>query len=129
MRNIDRNKQEITILVEIDINIEDLLEIKRFCEFYSDIVMKTEPAVDSFSFYLSEKEKKITLVERYKDSKAVMNHGINISPGGILETHFNEFLRLLSFKSIRVLGSASEELIKFLEELEFDFDQRIRIGG
>ena len=68
-------------------------------------------------------------MERYKDSEALINHGVNISIGGVLEKHFQEFMRIFTFETIKVLGPCSEELIKSHEEIDLNFDYRMCAGG
>ena len=58
-----------------------------------------------------------------------MNHGVNISTGGILEEHFQEFMRIFTFKSIKVLGECSEALKKSHEQIDLNFDYRVCAGG
>ena len=123
------NDEEIIILAEMGINIDQLSEVRNFCKFYSNIVMENEPDVYEWKFFLNEEIKNVTLFERYKDSKALINHGVNISIGGALEKDFQEFIRIFSFKSIKVLGKCSEELKKSHEKIDLNFDYRACAGG
>ncbi len=123
------NDEEIIIIAEMKINIDQLSEVKNFCEFYSNIVMENEPDVYEWKFFLNEEIQSVTLFERYRDSKALINHGVNISKGGILEEHFQEFIRIFTFKSIKVLGECSEELKKSHEQIDLNFDYRVCAGG
>ena len=121
--------EEIILIVEMKVNIDQLSEVRDFCKFYSDVVMKNEPDVHEWKFFLNEETKTVTLMERYKDSEALINHGVNISIGGVLEKHFQEFMRIFTFETIKVLGVCSEELIKSHEEIDLNFDYRMCAGG
>ena len=104
------NDEEIIIIAEMEINIDQLSEVRNFCKFYSNIVMENEPDVCEWKFFLNEEIKSVTLFERYRDSKALMNHGVNISMGGILEKHFQEFIRIFTIKSIKVSKSRQSRI-------------------
>ena len=53
---------------------------------------------------------KIILIERYLDDNAMMQHGKNVSEGGILETQFLKFMEHFTINKIDVYGNASDEL-------------------
>ena len=129
IRSFGVDDKEIIIVAEMDVNIDQLSEVRDFCKFYSNIVMENEPDVREWKFFLNEEAKTVTLIERYKDSEALMNHGVNISVGGILEKHFQEFVRVFTFRTIKVLGECSEELIKSHEEIGLNFDYGVCAGG
>ena len=44
--------------------------------------------------FLNQESKMVTLKERYRDSEAFMNHGVNISTRSIFEKHFQDFMRI-----------------------------------
>tara|TARA_B100001250_G_scaffold161140_1_gene138401 strand:+ start:98 stop:508 length:411 start_codon:yes stop_codon:yes gene_type:complete len=129
IRSSDVEDEEIIIIAEMEVNIDQLSEVRDFCKFYSLIVMENEPDVHEWKFFLNEEAKTVTLVERYKDSEALINHGVNISIGGILEKHFQQFMRIFNFKKIKVLGECSEELIKSHEKIDLNFDYSVCAGG
>ena len=125
----DETNQEITILAELGMNVDNLSEVKEFCKSYSKVVLENEPDVIEFNFFYSELDREITLVEKFKDSSAFINHTVNISVGGILEHQFQELVKIFSVKSIKILGTCSEELIKSNEKLDLTFDYRQCVGG
>ena len=45
--------EEIIIIAEMKINIDQLSEVRNFCEFYSNIVMENEPDVYEWKFFLN----------------------------------------------------------------------------
>ena len=65
-------------------------EIAEFSDFYTNIVEENEP--NSYGWGFFQKGDNIMLIERYKDEAAHLNHINNISPGGILENEFVQFL-------------------------------------
>ena len=129
IKSFDGTNQEITILAKLGINIDNLSEVEKFCKSYSKVVLENEPDVIEFNFFCSELDREITLVEKYKDSSAFINHTVNISVGGILEHKFQELVKIFSVKSIKILGTCSEELIKSNEKLDLTFDYRQCTGG
>ena len=125
----DETNQEITILAELGMNNNNLSEVKEFCKSYSKVVLENEPDAIQFNFFYSELDREITLVEKFKDSNAFINHTVNISVGGILEHQFQELVKIFSVKSIKILGTCSEELIKSNEKLDLTFNYRQCAGG
>ena len=75
----DEINQEITILAELGMNNSNLSEVKEFCKSYSKVVLENEPDAIEFNFFYSELDREITLVEKFKDSSAFINHTVNIS--------------------------------------------------
>ena len=85
------NKNEIIFVVEMEVlNGKTIQELKDFSQFYTDAVQTNELTTLGWGFY--ENNGKITLIERYTDDQAMIQHGKNISPGGPLEDHFNKFM-------------------------------------
>ena len=125
----DETNQEITILAELGMNVDNLSEVKEFCKSYSKVVLENEPDAIEFKFFYSELDREITLVEKYKDSNAFINHTVNISVGRILERQFQELVKIFSVMSIKILGTCSEELIKSNEKLDLTFNYRQCVGG
>ena len=64
---------------------------------------------------------KIILIERYLNGEAMMEHGKNVSEGGVLETHFVKFMEHFTINKIDVYGSASDELKEFLKPFGLPF--------
>ena len=116
------NEDEIIFVVEMDSNDNKSKEdLENFSKYYTKQVEKNEPNSLGWGFY--ESEDKIILIERYLNGEAMMQHGKNISEGGVLETQFEKFVEHFTINKIDVYGKASNELKKFVEPfgLQFNF--------
>ena len=116
----DETNQEITILAELGMNVDNLSEVKEFCKSYSKVVLENEPDAIEFKFFYSELDREITLVEKFKDSSAFINHTVNISVGGILEHQFQELLICLMIRQIFWMQTFKKNL-KLLPTYELFF--------
>ena len=95
------NENEIIFVVEMEFNKKKSKnELKEFSQFYTEAIQTNELETLGWGFY--ENDGKVTLIERYKDDKAMIQHGENISPGGLLEEHFNKFMDHYYIKKIDV---------------------------
>ena len=114
------NKNEIIFVVEMEFNKKkSKSELKEFSQFYTEAIQTNELETLGWGFY--ENDGKVTLIERYKDDKAMIQHGENISTGGLLEEHFNKFMDHYYIKKIDVYGNASNELKEFVEPFGMPF--------
>ena len=85
------NEDEIIFVVEMDSNDNKSKEdLENFSKYYTKQVEKKEPNSLGWGFYKSDD--KIILIERYLNGEAMMQHGKNISDGGVLETQFAKFV-------------------------------------
>ena len=114
------NTDEILFVVEMDSNegktVNDIAEVS---EFYTDAIDKNEPNSLGWGFY--ESGDKIILIERYLNGDAMMQHGKNISEGGVLETQFLKFMEHFTINKIDVYGNASDELKEFVKPFGLPF--------
>ena len=114
------NKDEIIFVVEMDSNegksIEDITE---FSKFYTDAINTNEPNSLGWGFY--ETGDKIILIERYLNEEAMMQHGKNVSEGGVLETQFIRFMEHFTINKIDVYGNASDDLKEFVKPFGLPF--------
>ena len=114
------NVDEIIFVVEMDSNegksIEDITE---FSKFYTDAININEPNSLGWGFY--ETGDKIILIERYLNEEAMMQHGKNVSEGGVLETQFIRFMEHFTINKIDVYGNASDDLKEFVEPFGLPF--------
>lgn len=79
-------------------------EYKRLCEEAMEIVRTKEPGTLQYEVYFNNDESECMVIERYKDSKAAMQHAENLS-------HiFKGVLSIVSVVHGEVLGEASPEL-------------------
>ena len=114
------NKNEIIFVVEMEVlNDKTIKELKEFSQFYTDAIQTNELTTLGWGFY--ENDGKITLIERYTDDQAMIQHGKNISPGGPLEDHFNKFMEHYLIKKVDVFGNATDELKEFLKPFGMPF--------
>ena len=114
------NKNEIIFVVEMESNDEKSdKEIAQFSQYYTDAINANEPNSLGWGFYKSND--KIILIERYLNGEAMMEHGKNVSEGGVLETHFVKFMENFTINKIDVYGSASDELKEFVKPFGLPF--------
>ena len=114
------NKNEIIFVVEMESNDKKSdKEIAQFSQYYTDAINTNEPNSLGWGFYKSND--KIILIERYLNGEAMMEHGKNVSEGGVLETHFVKFMENFTINKIDVYGSASDELKEFLKPFGLPF--------
>ena len=114
------NKNEIIFVVEMESNDEKSdKEIAQFSQYYTDAINANEPNSLGWGFYKSND--KIILIERYLNGEAMMEHGKNVSEGGVLETHFVKFMEHFTINKIDVYGTASDELKEFVKPFGLPF--------
>ena len=114
------NKNEIIFVVEMESNDEKSdKEIAEFSQYYTDAINANEPNSLGWGFYKSND--KIILIERYLNGEAMMEHGKNVSEGGVLETHFVKFMEHFTINKIDVYGTASDELKEFVKPFGLPF--------
>ena len=114
------NTNEILFVVEMDSNEgKSVKDIAEFSQFYTDAIDKNEPNSLGWGFY--ESGDKIILIERYLNGDAMMQHGKNISEGGLLETQFVKFMEHFTINKIDVYGYASDELKEFVKPFGLPF--------
>jgi hypothetical protein len=114
------NTDEILFVVEMDSNEgKSVKDIAEFSQFYTDAIDINEPNSLGWGFY--ESGDKIILIERYLNDDAMMQHGKNISQGGVLETQFIKFMEHFTINKIDVYGNASDELKEFVKPFGLPF--------
>ena len=114
------NTDEILFVVEMDSNEgKSVKDIAEFSQFYTDAIDINEPNSLGWGFY--ESGDKIILIERYLNDDAMMQHGKNVSQGGVLETQFIKFMEHFTINKIDVYGNASDELKEFVKPFGLPF--------
>ena len=114
------NKNEIIFVIEMDSNEGKSEEdIAQFSQYYTDAINTNEPNSLGWGFYKSND--KIILIERYLDGMAMMEHGKNVSEGGVLESQFVKFMEHFTINKIDVYGNASNELKEFVKPFGLPF--------
>ena len=122
------NPDEITYVVSMSITDTSVAEVDSFSSYYHKLVEGNEPSKLAWQFYRSSDEK-IYLIERYENSKAALQHVINISPGGIQEKEFGDFTDHFVIEKITIHGTPSEELIVSLQAVGLPLEFRASISG
>ena len=114
------NADELIFVVEMDSNEgKSVEEIEKFSQYYTDAIDSNEPNSLGWGFY--ESGNKIILIERYLNGDAMMQHGKNVSEGGVLETQFIKFMDHFTINKIDVYGNASDELKEFVKPFGLPF--------
>ena len=122
------NPDEITYVVTMRTKHKFVAEVDSFSSFYHKLVEGNEPSTLAWQFYRGSDEK-IYLIERYENSKAALQHVINISPGGIQEKEFGDFTDHFVIEKITIHGTPSEELIGSLRAVGLPLEFRALISG
>jgi hypothetical protein len=84
-------------------------DVEAFTDAYQNVVNRNEETSLSFRFMKAGKNK-VTLIERYKNSEAVLLHVKNISPGGPIAKDFEAFTETFNINSMTLYGNVSDEL-------------------
>jgi hypothetical protein len=114
------NEEELFFVVEMDSNEgKTIEEIEKFSQYYTNAIDSNEPNSLGWGFY--ESGNKIILIERYLNGDAMMQHGKNVSEGGVLETQFIKFMDHFTINKIDVYGNASDELKEFVKPFGLPF--------
>ena len=114
------NKNEIIFVVEMESNDnKSESDIAEFSKYYTEAIDNNEPNSLGWGFFKSND--KIILIERYLNGAAMMEHGNNISEGGVLETHFGKFMEPFTINKIDVYGTASDELKEYVKPFGLPF--------
>ena len=114
------NKNEIIFVVEMESNDnKSESDIAEFSKYYTEAIDNNEPNSLGWGFFKSND--KIILIERYMNGAAMMEHGNNISEGGVLETHFGKFMEHFTINKIDVYGTASDELKEYVKPFGLPF--------
>ena len=110
MNPLTNHEEEIISMVNMTTKVS-ASKVEDFSKKYQSLVNNLEH--NSLSFRFSKTGKNIiTLIERYINSDAVINHIKNISQGGEISKDFEEFQRVFSIYEITVYGNVSDELKK-----------------
>ena len=114
------NKNEIIFIVAMESNdSKSDNDIAEFSKYYTEAIDNNEPNSLGWGFFKSND--KIILIERYLIGDAMMEHGNNISEGGVLETHFGKFMEHFTINKIDVYGTASDELKEYVKPFGLPF--------
>ena len=120
----NENSAELTFILELNTKGNSKKKVEKFTQYLSDFIVQREPSI-VYGYYLSEDGKKITLIERYKNSQDAIQHGIDFING----PNFTKFFELFEIESFVTVGKATKEFKEFALENGFDIEYRESIGG
>lgn len=120
----NKNSAELTFILELNTKGNSKKNVEEFTQYLSDYIIEREPSI-VYGYYLSEDGKKVTLIERYKNSQDGIQHGIDFING----PNFGKFFELFEIESFITIGKASDEFKKFALENGFEIEYRESIGG
>ena len=103
-------------------------EINDFCIYYQNKLKEIEPNVLAWKFFKSDSNK-ITLIERYKNEDAILNHIKNISKGGLMEQDFGKFVDHFIIDSIEYYGNLSIDFKETLSAFGLTINYNPNIAG
>ena len=103
-------------------------EINDFCIYYQNKLKEKEPDVLAWKFFKSDSNK-ITIIERYKNENAILNHIKNISKGGLMEQDFGKFIDHFIIDSIEYYGNLSNEFKETLSAFGLTINYNPNIAG
>lgn len=123
----NNHEQEIINIAQMTTTLSDE-EVEEFSKNYQKAVFNLEPTSLSFRFTKTGKNQ-VTLIERYKDSDAVLLHIKNISPGGLLDDDFEMFTKVFSINNMTMYGDVSEELKNVISAFQIPTSYKEVIAG
>ena len=103
-------------------------EINDFCIYYQNKLKEKEPDVLAWKFFKSDSNK-ITIIERYKNENAILNHIKNISKGGLMEQDFGKFVDHFIIDSIEYYGNLSIDFKETLSAFGLTVNYNPNIAG
>ena len=118
------DSEEITFILELNTKGNSKEDIEEFTQYLSDFIVEREPS-SVYGYYISEDEKKVTLIERYNNSQDGLKHGVDFING----PNFNRFFEMFEIESFITIGNASDEFKKFASDNGFVIEYRETIGG
>lgn len=108
-------RREILNYVSCIINNKTDREIKEFCEKYQKTVNINEPNTLAWGWFRTGK-RKVTLIERYRNEDAILNHINNISQGGIMEKDIASLFEHFKIEKMTIHGDTSSSLKSIISE-------------
>tara|TARA_B100000963_G_scaffold270364_1_gene238529 strand:- start:8404 stop:9267 length:864 start_codon:yes stop_codon:yes gene_type:complete len=116
--------EKVGFVIELSINKGySLNEVKIFLEKLTNFMRKNEPDAYDYGYYISPNEKKITLIEKYKNSEAAILHAENFENG----PNMKPFLDTFKINSFILIGNSTEELKNRIKA--YGVEPRVLIGG
>lgn len=116
--------EKVGFILELSINKgHSLDQVKSLLENLTIFMRKNEPDAYDYGYYISPNRKKITLIEKYKNSKAAILHADNFENG----PNMKPFLNTFKINSFILIGNSTEELKNRIKS--YGVEPRVLIGG
>ena len=116
--------EKVGFILELSVNKEySLDQVKSLLENLTIFMRKNEPDAYDYGYYISPNGKKITLIEKYKNSKAAILHADNFENG----PNMKPFLNTFKINSFILIGNSTEELKNRIKS--YGVEPRVLIGG
>ena len=116
--------QEITFVLELKVIGQSKVEVEKFTKYLADFIVEREPFT-VYDYFISEDGEKVTLIERYNNSKDGIQHGKDFVNG----LNFEKFFELFEIESFITIGNASDDFRKFAIDNGFQIEYRSSSGG
>lgn len=116
--------EKVGFILELSVNKGYTLDnVKAFLEDLTAFMRKNEPDAYDYGYYISENSKKITLIEKYKNSEAAILHADNFENG----PNMKPFLDTFTINSFILIGNSTEELKNRIKS--YGVEPRVLAGG
>lgn len=110
----------LEIVVNPGYSVDD---VKAFLEKLNKFIRTNEPNTYDYSYFISEDDKRITLIEKFRTSEDFIFHVDKFENGPNIET----FMKMFTFKSFVIAGNTSKALRERIKSYPVDY--RRNIGG
>ena len=120
----NEDSAEITFVLELSTKKNSKASVEKFTRYLSEYVEAREPSI-VYGYYISDDGKKITLIERYKNSQDALQHGIDFING----PNFENFFKFFEIEHFITIGNATDEFKTFAKENGFVIEYRTPVGG
>ena len=121
---LNSNSEEILFVIEMSIKDKTKNEVEKFTQYLSDFIVEREPST-VYGYFISDDGSKISLIERYNNSKDGIQHGKDFVNG----PNINKFFEFFEIDSFLVLGKATDEFKIWTKENGFEIEYRESVGG
>tara|TARA_B100000989_G_scaffold122052_1_gene90145 strand:- start:24 stop:482 length:459 start_codon:yes stop_codon:yes gene_type:complete len=118
------DSEEVTFIIELDTKNNNPEVVEEFTQYLSNFIVQREPS-SVYGYFISQNGSKVTLIERYNNSKDGIQHGIDFING----PNFDKFFEIFEIEKFIVLGNATEKFKEFSKENGFIIEYRESIGG
>ena len=102
---IDKDSEELVYLIELSTKDNSPTDVEDFTQSITEFIKNTEsPAV--YGYFISKDNKKVTLIERWRNSQDAIQHGLDFINGKNFDRFFEVFeLSSFIFENVTVSPS------------------------